>query len=403
MEVLEQIRHRLKSELGNNTDEAILELEKELRKDSKLYTEFLICKNKHNSITAEHHRGTISDTERVLQHSKLLDALLGLMDRLGKKDLTAFGDSEVTEPSFGFSQADEGRKSYTKLVRVLLNYLFGTTAREITTSLLLVVALIFVTVVQPRLTERQIKERIAQGNLAQHTIESATPPPATDSYSPSDFEIIERTTTVDFRSWKKVPVQFIKTDRIEPMIWYQRLKIEKKGESKTFVATHVTDGYTIDFACISDGCIKRPPRPLIPKDGAAKYTKYELEFDVSRYVLNQQFEIEYQAVYWNSNQKDQSDSMAVIARNPTKRLIFEIYFSESMESRRGDINFRYANELDNLNYHKFPPPIIYTLKNKYLRWEIDKPSLNIYYGVQWKWKTQTPSAKQLRTASRRLS
>jgi hypothetical protein len=400
MEVLEQIRLRLKSELGNNTDEAILELEKELRKDSKLYTEFLICKNKHNSITAEHHRGTISDTERGLKHSKLLDALLGLIDRLGTNDLTAFGNSAVTEPSFGFSQAeDEGRKSYTRLVKLLLNKLFGTTAREITTSLLLVAALIFVTVVQPQLTERRIKERIAQGNLALRTTEAATPPLPTNSYSPSDFEIIERTTTVDFRSWKKVPLQFIKTDRIEPMIWRQLLKIEKKGDSKTFVATHVTDGYTIDFACISDGCIKRPPVPLIPKDGAAKYTKYELEFDVSKYVLNQQFEIEYQAVYWNSNQKDQSDSMAVIARNPTKRLIFEIYFSESMQN---DINFRYAEEPDNLNYHKFAAPI-YTLENNHLRWEIDNPSLNIYYGVQWKWKTQTPSATQLGTVSRRLS
>lgn len=401
MEVLDQIRLRLKSELGNNTEEAILELEKELRKDSKLYTEFLICKNKHNSIIAEHHRGTISDTERSLQHSKLLDALLSLIDKIRTKDLTALGISEVTEPSFGFSQAeDEGRKSYTKLVRLLLNKLFGTTVREITTSLLLVGTLLFATVVQPWLTKRSTKEGNGQGNLALHTTEAASPPPpATNSYSPSDFEIIERTTTVDFRSWKKVPLQFINTDRIEPMIWHQRLKIEKKGDSKTFVATHVTDGYTIDFACISDGCIKRPPLPLIPKDGAAKYTKYELEFDVSKYVLNQQFEVEYQAVYWNSNQKDQSDSMAVIARNPTKRLIFEIYFSESMQK---DLNFRYAEEPDNLNYHKVASPK-HTLKNNHLRWEIDNPSLNIYYGVQWKWKTQTPSATQLGIASRRLS
>ena len=400
MEVLNQIRLRLKSELGNNTDEAILELEKELRKDSKLYTEFIIYKNKRNSIIAEHHRGTISDNERSLQHSKLLDALLSLIDKIGTKDLTALGSSEVTEPSFGFSQAeDETKKSDAKLIRLLLNKLLGTTAREITTSLLLMGTLLFATVVQPWLKNRGIKQGLGRGNVVQGPTEAATPPPATNSYSPSDFEIIERTTTVDFRLWKKVPVQFIKTERIEPMIWHQRLKIEKKGDSKTFVATHVTDGYTIDFACISDSCIKRPPVPLIPKDGAAKYTKYEIEFDVSKYVLNQQFEIEYQAVYWNSNQKDQTDSMAVIARNQTRRLIFEIYFSESMQN---DVDFRYAEEPDNLNYQKFASPI-YTLENNHLRWEIDNPSLNIYYGVQWKWKTQTPSATPLRTVSRRVS
>lgn len=394
METLEELRSRLKSAVGENTGEAINKIEKELRADSNLYSEFLICKNKHNSINTDYYKGVITDNERGLQHSKLLGSVLALIDRLEKRDLLSFKDNHLDNGNSLLNKTPEKASKYyeeapeKKFLSIpsttfLTRGLWRGPYRKLLTSSLVIVAMLFVGwAVASRLTKKTLPDQVPLKQTPDAAGSDNKLPPPADSYVPSDFEIIERRTTIDFRAWRKVPRKLMETDRVEPMIWHQYLKIEKKGDSKFFIVKHWSDGYTLDFACISHDCIKRPPIAEATKDGAAKYKIFQIEFDVSKYVIHEQFIIEYQVVYWNAYQKDESESVAVIPSNPTRLLTVEIYFPDSVQD---DLVFRYAKRDENVNYIQFNHPNA-RYKNKHLEWRIENPSLDIFYGVQWKWK-----------------
>lgn len=389
METLESLKSRLKGLVGVNTDDALAEIEKELRHDSRLYSEFLICKNKHGSINADYLKGVISDDERALRHARLLVSLLALLDKFGQQDLVSFkaltpaDDTSLDDPAAaarpdgaaprarGAAPAAPPRPSAAKLSRRL---------RWAAAALSLIVAAFFV--FRGSLPAGAGRAPAEEKKPAAANAPHSTPPPPT-SYVPSDFEVIERKSTLDFRAWRKVPLHLMKTDRFEPMIWRQTLRIEKKGDSKVFVVTHWSDAYTLDIACIAPvECVKRPPVEAPTKEGAAKYRLFRVEFDVSKYVLHEEFTIEYQTVYWNAYQKTESESVAFIASNPTRRVIFEIFFPDNVSD---DLNFRFARRDENINYAKFDAPdAIY--KNKHLVWRLDNPSLDVFYGVEWKWK-----------------
>lgn len=387
METVESLKSRLKDAVGVNTDVALAEVEKELRPDSRLYPEFLRCKNEHRSINSDYFKSIITESERGLRHAKLLASILDLIDKSGQQDLVSFRDVPTSadepphhEPVAEAPTSDAGASAGQPVGAASQKPSAGRLWRRLrwAAAALALAAALYISYGQ---RPEPDGDATAPGTVP---AEANTPPSPPVSYVPSDFEILERRSTLDFRAWRKVPLHLMKKERFEPMIWRQSLRMEKKGDSKVFVVTHWSDAYTLDIACIVPAeCVKRLPVAEATKEGAAKYRLFQVEFDVSKYVLHEEFTIEYQTIYWNAYQKTEAESVAVIASNPTRLITFEIYFPENIHD---ELNFRFARRDENINYIKFDQPdAVY--KNKHLVWRIENPRLDIFYGVQWKWKT----------------
>ncbi len=201
-------------------------------------------------------------------------------------------------------------------------------------------------------------------------------------FSPSSFEIKERTTTINMQAWKQVPKRIQWTSRFSPMLYHTKYLIERKNDnSNVFINNHWTTGLAIDFACVQPDCLTKEVQGKY-KQGDILYKKYELMFDVSDEVLYDPFNIEYQAVYWNSLQEEEGSSIGCTIQHPTRKLNLIADLIENVDTT--SFEFSYFKKEDNNNFIEFENPK-WKLSGRRIIWVIEAPKLDYGYFIKWKW------------------
>ncbi len=375
---LDKIKNNLKTEIGNATQSALAQIEAKLRKDSYLFSEFIVYKNKYNSLITKSNKGVISHENSRTEESRIVSSLIDFIDKAQENDLEFFKESYPTpnkKPVTGDNSeaiTNSPPKSFSELFITLL---WGAKYKKVITVFLLLFSLIFIIWTN---LPTSIQEKI----LNNVTSEKSNTIIGNSAYSPADFEVLERKTIIDFRGWKKTPRKLRDSIRFSPVFYTQIHKLKKKSENVDyFLKNHWTSGVALDIGCWSHQYKVNKIKGKF-KPGETIYDKYEILFDVKNHAQYDEFDVEYQAIYWNAFQNEKSESIGATIVHPTRQLTLELFFP--FEVNKSSLVFKKSKKNQNDEISPMIDPT-YQFDGKHLLWTIINPPTDYAYTVNWSW------------------
>ncbi len=376
---LDDIKNKLKGEIGDNTKNALVQIEKELRKDSYLYSEFVVYENKYNSLSTKSNKGIISDESSRIEESQIVNSIIELIDKMKENDLEIFRESHP-KPIKKSPQTENSKPSVKQtppktFSELFINILWGAKYKKVITVFLLLFSIVFLIWTN---LPTSIQEKILN-----NVISNSTPVVNDDkNYSPADFEVINRRTIIDLRSWKKVPRKLRDSIRFSPVFYTQIHEIEKKNSNVDFfLKNHWTSGVALDIGCWTQEFDVKEIKGKY-KPGETLYDKYEIKFDVKNYAQYDEFNVEYQAIYWNAFQNEKSESIGATIVHPTRKLTIELFFP--LEIDENGLIFKHARKNQNDEVSRISQPT-YEFDGRHLIWTISNPLTDYFYTINWDW------------------
>ena len=86
-QILIQLKENLKEKIGNNLESALLILDKELKTDTEIYNQYIICKNQIKQLESSIQIGILGAEEKRVQYARNLNNILIIINKLQLTDL----------------------------------------------------------------------------------------------------------------------------------------------------------------------------------------------------------------------------------------------------------------------------------------------------------------------------
>ncbi|MCD9186324.1 MAG: NB-ARC domain-containing protein [Pyrinomonadaceae bacterium] len=215
-----------------------------------------------------------------------------------------------------------------------------------------------------------------------YKVKSVTPLPALEY---SDFEFISDERLIDLRKW--MPVEKGQEGRISPVTWHREIQLKKKSSNSDWIRFRFeTDGSGIDARCVSGqdyhietsyDSTHNPPQLFMKKN--------QIVINVAKYKIDEIFTIKLEATFWNGTTKDDTWVAPKIFA-PVQKFSIKLFFPKNKPLINSKlvmydgISDEEKDVPENQRRNVVIPP-----DHLSLHWEIENPTLDHLYEVQWEW------------------